>query len=346
MNRDRLVVSLIAPDPEVRSATLARARSAGLRRFAVPSMVGLRHRPGEEWYLFDGRAFAAVPGRPGGPAPLPFRTVGTASELAESLAIAERGGGVAIRWTGARVLPLESALSRSSPRTSIWVVTERPEEIDTALGALEVGADRVVVEVRDPASVDRLDALAGRERLSHLRWGSARVVEARPVGVSERVLVDTTALLDPSEGMLLGSSAALLVHVASEAEGSAFSRPRPFRVNAGSPHLYVLMADGTTRYLSELAAGDRLLVASPGRQGRAVGVGRIKVERRPMTMVRIRRSDREATIFVQEAETVRLSAIRRRVPVTELQTGEQLRTIDLPPARHLGDAVRESIEER
>ncbi len=346
MNRDRLVVSLVARERGIRAATLERARAAGFRRFSAPSLNGLRRRPGEEWYRFDGRSFTSTPGRSAGPSPIPFRSVGNASGLAKTLMIAERDGAVAIRWTGARILPLESALSRSSPGTSIWVVTDRADEVGTALGALEVGADRVVVEVRDPSGVDRLITQTGRERLPHLHWGSAEVLDVRPVGVSERVIVDTTTLLDPEEGMLLGSSAALLLHVASEAEGSAFSRPRPFRVNAGSPHLYVLMADGTTRYLSELVAGDRVLVVKPGEQGRAVGIGRLKVERRPMTMVRVRRAGRGATIFVQEAETVRLSAMRSRIPVTDLRTGERMRIVDLPPARHLGDAVREKIEER
>ncbi|CAM9935578.1 unnamed protein product, partial [Sphacelaria rigidula] len=33
---------------------------------------------------------------------------------------------------------------------------------------------------------------------------------------------------------------------------------RPFRVNAGPVHSYALLADGSTKYLAELTAGDQV----------------------------------------------------------------------------------------
>jgi 3-dehydroquinate synthase II len=138
----------------------------------------------------------------------------------------------------------------------------------------------------------------------------------------------------------------LLFQVASEATGSRFTRPRPFRVNAGSPHSYVLMSDGTTRYLSELEAGDAVLVTAPRRPSRSVRVGRLKVERRPMVMVAARLGSQVATIFLQEAETVRLSTARGRAATTSVRPGEKVWCVSLPKGRHLGMEVDETVEER
>ena len=44
---------------------------------------------------------------------------------------------------------------------------------------------------------------------------------------------------------------------------SGFVPPRPFRVNAGPVHAYVLMADGSTKYLSECRAGDEVMDPHP-----------------------------------------------------------------------------------
>ena len=46
-------------------------------------------------------------------------------------------------------------------------------------------------------------------------------------------------------------------------------------------HAYVLMADGATKYLSEVRGGDAVLIARAGGGGRAAVVGRCKVESRP-----------------------------------------------------------------
>jgi 3-dehydroquinate synthase II len=164
--------------------------------------------------------------------------------------------------------------------------------------------------------------------------------------MGDRVIVDTTSLLQPEEGMLVGSAAALLLHVASEAVGSRYTRPRPFRVNAGAAHMYTLLANGDTRYLSELVAGDPVLVARPEGPVRAVRVGRIKIERRPLALVEVERAGRTFTAFLQEAETVRLTTTEGRIATTELRAGATVLAVSLPPARHLGMAVEETIEER
>ncbi|MCI4358320.1 MAG: 3-dehydroquinate synthase II [Thermoplasmata archaeon] len=343
MTRERLILALVGRSRAGRAASLARARRLRFHDFAARPGQGFPPAPDERWYRYRDDRFSSTAGPR---ASVPFLTVRSPVQLSRALRVGAENGAVAIRWIGSRVIPLEGALSVRSPGSSIWVVTRRTEEVPAALGALEVGADRVVVEIPDPASVDALERTLEGARAGPLRWSTAVVSRVEPVGASERVLVDSTSLLAPNEGMLVGSSAGLLFHVASEAEGSEFSRPRPFRVNAGSPHLYILMADGTTRYLSELVTGDRPFVCRPGRPGRAVRVGRLKIERRPMLLIGARHGGTEATVFVQEAETVRLSGVSGREPVTELRRGHRLRVVALPAARHLGVVVNEQVEER
>ncbi|HEV2165579.1 MAG TPA: 3-dehydroquinate synthase II [Thermoplasmata archaeon] len=345
MTHERVTVALTGADGRARAETLERARRRGFTSFAVRSMDRLRPRPDESWLRIRSHGFDRV-AEPGPSRTVAVRTVRTPDDLSGALRVARRSGSIAIRWAGARVIPLESALAERPTDASIWVVVRELKELSAALGALETGADRVIVEAADPGAVEALERALEEPGRVRLAWTTARVTEVRPAGLSERVLVDTTSLLGASEGLFVGSSAALLFHVASEALGSSFSRPRPFRVNAGSPHLYVLMADGTTRYLSELEAGDLVLAAAPGSPGRAVRVGRLKIERRPMVLVGVTFRGRSATVFLQEAETVRLSGIRGPTPVTALPVGTRVRAISLPPARHLGRLVRESIEER
>ena len=345
MNPPRIVLSFARAAASDRDSLLARARQSSFRAFACGS--GPRPKPswGEQWFRQIRGAFVAI--GPGvAPRPIPYRLVRTPKELDEALGRGRTSGAVAVRWTSDRVIPLENALSRRTRGTEVWVVTDAPEDVPAALGALEVGADRIVVEVATTEAIDRLNELLEGPALGRLRWSTAPVLRVEAAGVSERVLVDTSSWLGPKEGLLVGSSAATLFHIASEAEGSAFSRPRPFRVNAGSLHLYVLMADGTTRYLSELGPGDRLAAVLPGGAARSVRVGRIKIERRPMLLVAARSAATEATVFVQSAETVRLTTTRGRIAAPSLHLGDRLRAVRLPRGRHLGVVVEESIEER
>jgi len=151
---------------------------------------------------------------------------------------------------------------------------------------------------------------------------------------ADRVCIDLVQTLQPTEGCWIGSSAKLMALVLSEAAVSSLVPSRPFRVNAGPVHSYVLMGDGvTTKYLSELGAGEEVLVYdSVTGLGRGVAIGRLKVEVRPCVMVGLRVVVEEeegvggggggdGQIFLQQAETVRLGQRDGGfVRVTDLQT--------------------------
>lgn len=339
---ERIAIAPQGADAASDAAIVERARQRGFRRFvALGARTGER-RSDEEWWSRDGDKLRGGSGDP----TVPIARAGNPEELRRLVDGVPDGGVLCLEWTGDRVIPLENAVAHRGRRLRLWTVARSAREAPAALGALEHGADRVIVEVRTPGEIEQLEHALGSPLPSGLDWTSVPVAEVRAAGVGDRVLVDTTSLLRPEEGLLVGSAAAFLFLVASEAVGSAFSRPRPFRVNAGAAHSYVLMADGTTRYLSELAAGDTVLGVDAAGGARGVRVGRLKIERRPMVMIRAEVDGSSRTVFLQEAETVRLQSEPNRVAVTALQLGTPVRGVRLAAGRHLGTAVEETVEER
>ena len=344
MNRDRIGIAPVAPAAEVRAEILHRARRHGFRRFVLAETEEM---PGEaEEVLVRGSAATLDWRRPVDKPSIPVLPLGDPGDLPKAIALGRARGAVAITWSAERVIPLENLLADAHGHYPVWVIVDRLRDVPAMLGALEHGADRVIVEIASPDQLDEVEAALDEVRGITVPWEAVPIVRVVPAGMGDRVIVDTTSLLRPGEGILVGSAAAFLLHVASEAVGSRFTRPRPFRVNAGAAHSYTLLADGTTRYLSELVAGDAVLVAEPQGAPRSVRVGRIKIERRPMVLVEVERAGRRFTTFLQEAETVRLSGETERIPTTHLTAGQRVFGAAFPPARHLGGVVEETIEER
>jgi 3-dehydroquinate synthase II len=336
---ERIVVRPTAPERTDVLATIRYAHRRGFHRFVAAPDLELP--PEAERIGSDDSGFEPVDGPR-----VPRRRVTTPSELDAAIALARAGGAVAIEWAADRVIPLETAVAGRRGQFELWVETSRLADVSGFLGALEHGADVVVVDVASPHDVDALETLLDHQERPTVVWTDATVRRLRPVGLADRVLLDTTSLLRGSEGFAIGSRAATLFLVLSEAEGSRFSRPRPFRVNAGPAHSYVLMADGTTRYLSEVEPGEELLAIDTEGRSRGVRLGRRKTERRPTILVEIESAGTTSTIFLQEAETVRLATRAGPVPVTELVAGTKVLAVALTPGRHLGEPVTESIEER
>jgi 3-dehydroquinate synthase II len=343
VTHERVTIAPTARSHEERVAVVDRARRRGFTHFAHEAHDVLEAAPGEE-VLVRREGFLTIQGSDSPPVPLV--AVGDPAALDEAVQRTPDDGILAVEWTGDRVIPLENAIAAGGRRIELWVYARGPREVSGALGALERGAHRVIVGVRSPEEIDAIESVLEGPFPAVLKWALVPVASVRAVGLGDRVLVDTTSLLEPSEGLLVGSAAGFLFHVASEAVGSPFSRPRPFRVNAGAAHSYVLMGDGTTRYLSELEPGDPVLVSRPGGPARPVRVGRVKIERRPLVIVTATVGDTSRTVFLQEAETVRLSAEAGRVPTTELSVGTKIHGVNMPPARHLGRSVEETIIER
>ncbi len=340
VSRSRLILEL--PLGEAGRAILAYARRRGFRTFlAGEDLPELGKGDDVTLYRLQGDVVTGPGGGTGGPR-LAVAHPGDLEAVAGAL---RENPLVLVDFFGERVIPLENLLSiRKGPGT-LWVRCNRPEEVPGLLGALEHGSDAVVLPVVRPEDVDRAESYLDLP-VQSLPWVEVKVRRVAPGGSGERVIVDTTSMLEPTEGILVGGQSALLLHAVSEAVGSRYTRPRPFRVNAGSLHLYTLLADGETRYLSELEPGDRVVATSPQGPTRSVRVGRLKIERRPLTLVEVTHERRNFTAFLQEAETVRLSGHEGPIPVTELTAGQTVWGVLLGSARHFGRTVEESIQER
>jgi 3-dehydroquinate synthase II len=151
----------------------------------------------------------------------------------------------------------------------------------------------------------------------------AQITDIKEVGDGERVCVDTASMLHRGEGMLIGSRSNFMFLVHNESVGSSFTSPRPFRVNAGAVHCYTISPDGTTKYLSELETGAEVLVINAHGKARRATVGRSKIERRPMLMIKAQVGDEVGGIIAQDAETIRfVRPDGHLVSVTHLKKGD------------------------
>lgn len=244
-----------------------------------------------------------------------------------------------------KIIPLENIIAEVGGER-IYAIADSLEEAKSLLGVLEVGVKGVVIPIKDPVQLEA--ALRLSEEVNPLNLREARVTEVKQVGMGDRVCVDTTSILSKGEGMLVGGSASFLFLVHSENIESPFTSPREFRVNAGAVSNYLLAPGGKTLYLSEVRAGSEVLAVSIDGRRRAVSVGRAKVERRPMVLVRASSDGEEGWVILQLAETIPLvTPDGSTAAVTDLKPGDRVLVyVSERKARHFGTAVDEFIEER
>jgi 3-dehydroquinate synthase II len=147
--------------------------------------------------------------------------------------------------------------------------------------------------------------------------------------------------------MLVGHSSQSLFLVHSESVENPFVNPRPFRVNAGPVHAYLRMADGKTKYLSEVRGGDQALVVNYEGKSYPVVVGRAKVERRPLALVEAEGNGQTHSAILQNAETIRLTQPDgKSISLVDLKEGSEVLVYQENSGRHFGVRIDETISER
>ena len=243
-------------------------------------------------------------------------------------------------WT---IIPLENLLSRAG---NIFVEITDLQDGQTAFSVLEKGVDGVVLNQSDPQKVRQIvrQLKAENERFD-LR--PARVKSIEPLGLGDRVCVDTCSAMVPGEGMLVGNSSQALFLVHAESLENPFVNPRPFRVNAGPVHAYIRLANGQTKYLSEVRAGDQVLVVNFEGKSYPAVVGRAKVERRPLVLVEAEENGQTISAILQNAETIRLTQPGgQAISLVDLKEGSEVLVYREGAARHFGVRIEETICER
>ncbi len=185
------------------------------------------------------------------------------------------------------------------------------------------------------------DLVLGESRKTLL--STTQISSVKPIGTGARVCVDTTEILKPGEGLLTGSSSKALFLVEGEIHSNPHVNPRPFRVNAGPVSSYVLSTEGKTLYLSEISAGQSVLLVDRNGSTRTVDVARVKIERRPMILIEATLEGSKLTTIVQNAETVRLVSKNGSKPVSELKLGDEVLVRLEDGARHFGNRVTDEM---
>ena len=256
--------------------------------------------------------------------------------LSFSTTVVVKGGD----WT---IIPLENLLSKTD---HLFVEIDNLHEGRTAFGILEKGVEGVVINNPDPDAVRHILLMlkGGNEELELLR---ARVKRIESLGLGDRVCVDTCSSMVPGEGMLVGNSSQALFLIHAENVENPFVNPRPFRVNAGPVHAYIRMADGQTKYLSEIGTGDRVLIVNFEGKSYPAVVGRAKVERRPLVLVEAEERGQPISVILQNAETIQLvQPDGKAVSLIDLEEGSEVLVCAEKGGRHFGVQIDETIIER
>jgi 3-dehydroquinate synthase II len=165
--------------------------------------------------------------------------------------------------------------------------------------------------------------------------------------MGDRVCVDTCTSMVKGQGMLVGNSSSAMFLVHAETVSNPYVAPRPFRVNAGPVHAYTKVPGGKTRYLSELSAGDRVLIIDFKGNATIGAVGRLKIEKRPLMLVKATVKEKEVTTILQNAETIRLtSPDGSPISIVKLGPGDKVLVAVEIGGRHFGHKIDETITER
>jgi 3-dehydroquinate synthase II len=250
---------------------------------------------------------------------------------------------VVVRGADWKIVPLENLMSKAK---NIFVEIKDPQEGRTSLGILERGVEGVVINNPDPDAVRHI-LLVFKEEKGYLELLTARVKRIEPLSSGDRVCVDTCSSMDLGEGMLAGNSSQALFLIHSENVENPFVNTRPFRVNAGPVHAYIRMADGATKYLSEIRAGDRVLIVNFEGKSYPAVVGRTKVERRPLVLIEAEEKGQTISVILQNAETIRLiQPDGKAVSLIDLREGSEVLVYREKGGRHFGVQIDETIIER
>lgn len=259
-----------------------------------------------------------------------------------------------------KMIPLENLVSSAQGTpTRIAALIQKPVDVQGAAHALQIGVDAVVIPAREEmieaALIAKSQRLENQELIAEgyvsaqEELSEVQITGIESAGVGDRVCVDMVSLLNPGEGLMVGSSSSSMVLVHAENIDSQYVPQRPFRVNAGGLHAYTVLNDGRTAYLSELKAGDEVRIFSVDGKTRGALIGRLKIETRPLILLKwVDENNNQYQTFLQQAETVRLmsSSGGKVIAITEAIVGDRIISRVDRGARHIGDKVSADIEER
>jgi len=266
----------------------------------------------------------------------------------EDLAVA--AGGIAdwlmIKTKDWKIIPLENLIAKLSGK-KLLTFASNFEEATLAVGILEKGVDGIVFSPKNPAEIKAVKKILMETSKVQINLMPARLTKIKPIGLGDRVCVDTVSILNLGEGMLVGSQANALFLIHSETLKNPYVETRPFRVNAGAVYAYIKVSRDKTKYLSELKSGDEVLIINQKGEARQENVGRIKIERRPMLLLEAESGQETMSAILQNAETICLvDKEGKPISVSKLKVGDEVLVNREQGGRHFGIKVEERLVER
>jgi 3-amino-4-hydroxybenzoic acid synthase len=252
-----------------------------------------------------------------------------------------------VRFADPTKIPLEIVLAAADRADGqLITVCADLEEAGIVLDVLERGSDGVLLA---PSSADDVFELARLLEATSppLNLTTLTVDRIEHHGLGDRVCVDTCTHFAEDEGILVGSYSTGFILCCSETHPLPYMPTRPFRVNAGALHSYVLGPQNRTNYLSELRSGSTTLAVNADGKTRRVVVGRAKMESRPLLTITARSADGvQVSLTVQDDWHVRVLGPGAKVlNVTELQAGDELLGYLATDQRHVGYPIGEFCKE-
>ena len=243
-----------------------------------------------------------------------------------------------------KVIPLENLIAKRGK--GLLALVHSAEEAKIALKIMERGVDGIVLATTDLSEIKRTAGVV-RAQGEQLRLVQATIRDVRPLGMGDRVCVDTITNMEPGQGMLIGNSSSGMFLVHAENVETPYCATRPFRVNAGAVHAYLRVPDGKTAYLADVSIGDPVAIVDYKGRCEVGFVGRAKVEKRPMMLVEATYKGKPLSLVMQNAETIRLTKPGGEpISITHLSAGDRVLSYLEEAGRHFGVKIEETIVEK
>ena len=261
----------------------------------------------------------------------------------EKIVQLSRNKKVVVRTEDWTIIPLENLVAQTN---NIFVEVKDIESAITAMGILEKGVDGLIITERNPVRVKEIiNEIKSASQIIELT--KFKIDRIRSLGMGDRVCIDTCSIMGIGEGCLIGNSSQALFLIHAESIENPYVAPRPFRVNAGAVHAYVMIPGGKTRYLSEIKAGDEVMGINAKGEAISLIVGRVKIERRPLLLVEATGPKGSVTTILQNAETIRLTDTQGDpVSVVKIKEGDEVLGYVEEAGRHFGHKINETITEK
>lgn len=278
-----------------------------------------------------------------------FLSVNDRESLDKTVEMTHHYSNVIIEFLSSTNIPLELVLAFSQKnKCHVCKKVTAGEDGWIASMVMEMGSHSVLLETKNANDIvemkEKMDSLCQQK----MQLKELTVIESKHIGMGDRVCIDTTSQLKENEGIILGSTSTGGILVSSETHFLPYMELRPFRVNAGGLHMYAWNMNDKTDYLSELKGGSPMMTVDSEGNIRRVAVGRIKMERRPLLLVRAKDdAGNEVNVVLQDDWHVRVIGPKGKpLNCTELKAGDKVLGYTCVSGRHVGIKIDENIIEK